>query len=130
MSTHSTIAVQYEDGTIQQSFCHWDGYLEHNGKILVDNYNTIDLAKTLIALGSISTLAERIFPGSGHSYNHPEKGVTVFYGRDRGDNDTEPEIFNSYADYEQNGGGEEFNYLFRNGHWECAFDDKIVDVES
>ena len=38
MGTRSTIALEYADGTVHQVYCHWDGYLEHNGRILQEHY--------------------------------------------------------------------------------------------
>ena len=34
MGTRSTIALEYADGTVEQVYCHWDGYVSHNGLIL------------------------------------------------------------------------------------------------
>ena len=42
MSTHSTIGLQHEDGTITAIYCHWDGTIEHNGRILVDHYGDVE----------------------------------------------------------------------------------------
>ena len=39
MATRSTIALEFADGTVQQVYCHWDGYIDHNGKILFENYS-------------------------------------------------------------------------------------------
>jgi len=59
-----------------------DGYVSHNGKILLENY---DRAKTLalVELGDISSLGEEIEPTGPHSFESPESGVTVAYHRDR-----------------------------------------------
>jgi hypothetical protein len=40
MGTRSTIAIQNADNTVTGIYCHWDGYVEHNGKILNENYTT------------------------------------------------------------------------------------------
>lgn len=123
MSTHSTIAVQLKDGSIKQVYCHWDGYIEHNGKLLVNHYNTQELAEELVSFGDISSLDERIVPVSSlHSVSNPERGVTAFYGRDRSEDDTAPSIHKDYLSYVR-GRREEYNYLFRDGRWECTFDD-------
>lgn len=58
MATRSIIAVQVENG-FDAIYCHHDGYLTHNGFILLKSYNTPSLAKELISLGDISSLAER-----------------------------------------------------------------------
>ena len=39
MGTRSSIAIKTEDG-IKAIYCHWDGYVDHNGKILKEFYNT------------------------------------------------------------------------------------------
>ena len=56
MATRSTIAVEHADGTVSQVYCHWDGYLTHNGQILLDHYDTQEKAEQLVSLGSISSL--------------------------------------------------------------------------
>ena len=129
MATHSTIAVQFEDGTIAQSYCHWDGYIANNGRLLAENYNSLEAAKELVSFGSISSLAERAVPSGPHSYSERESGVTVFYGRDRGEADTTADTYVDYHDYIRHCDGD-FNYLFRNGRWECTFLNRIVDVET
>ena len=40
MSTNSTINIQNEDGTVDSIYCHWDGYLEFNGKLLQQHYTS------------------------------------------------------------------------------------------
>ena len=87
MATRSTIAVQHADGTVSQIYAHWDGYLSHNGRILFEAYNTQERAEALVALGDISSLDRSIEQPAGHSFNKPVEGCTVFYGRDRGEED-------------------------------------------
>ena len=131
MATRSTIAVQHADGSVSQIYAHWDGYLSNNGKILVESYNTLAQAEALVALGDISSLDRSIECPSGHSFNSPAKGCTTFYGRDRGEEGTEPNVFETLSDYRTNFDGEEYNYLFRNGEWEVisyATDDQWLSV--
>lgn len=54
MSTNSHIGILYKNGEIEAVYCHWDGYLQHNGVILYDNLKTLDQVKSLIAKGNIS----------------------------------------------------------------------------
>lgn len=133
MSTHSTIAVQHADGSVSQCYCHWDGYLSHVGKMLANHYNTIEQAENLVSLGYISSLYCHNIPTGPHSYDNPEDGVTVYYGRDRGEEDVDSNVFSNFADFEENGMSEEFNYLFKDGKWECrqqrhSHDDFIPNV--
>jgi hypothetical protein len=60
MGTRSTIALEFADGTVEQVYCHWDGYLAHNGKILAKHYMDPFKVKELLALGGFSSLAETV----------------------------------------------------------------------
>ena len=54
MGTRSRIAVMH--GPVAKSvYCHWDGYLEHNGAILLEHYDS-SKANQLVALGDLSSL--------------------------------------------------------------------------
>jgi hypothetical protein len=56
MSTRSNIIIQNEDGLVHSIYCHYDGYVEHNGKILLENYTSRDEVVRLISLGDIKSL--------------------------------------------------------------------------
>ena len=134
MVTRSTIGVLNTDGSVTAVYCHWDGYPEHNGKILMENYTTEEKVRELIGLGSISSLGSKI--GEQHPFSKFElkqeapdfdelmamyaksesEGWTTFYGRDRGESDVRA---NTYDNVEQfvSEFGEEYNYLFINGTW-------------
>ncbi len=58
MSTRSNIAMENPDKTISAIYCHWDGYLKHNGEILQKYYQTPWNVKTLISLGNLSNLGK------------------------------------------------------------------------
>lgn len=121
MATRSTIAVQHADGTVSQVYCHWDGYLDHNGKLLQLNYNTQDKAEALVALGDISSLRESIEKPEGHTFDTAVDGYTIFYGRDRGETGTQAKKFKSFEEYKRKFQDEEYNYIYRNGEWFVEF---------
>ena len=56
MGTCSRIGIELPDHTVVSVYCHWDGYPEHNGKILVEHYQNRDDVQELIDGGSISSL--------------------------------------------------------------------------
>lgn len=86
MSTNAAIGIR-ENGIIRVVYCHWDGYPEYVGAILYGHYNSISKIKKLLALGSLSSLGERVEPRdpNNHSFDKPESGTTVAYHRDRGE---------------------------------------------
>lgn len=85
MATRSRIGIQNEDGSVTSVYCHWDGYPENNGDILVMHYKEREKVQKLIGLGSLSSLAPEIDAPEGHSYENPVYGVTIAYHRDRGE---------------------------------------------
>ena len=78
MATRSIIAVIEAKGiggaddTIKAIYCHNDGYLSNNGKILDQHYANEDKVNELLAGGDISSLKDTIED-------------TIFYHRDKGD---------------------------------------------
>ena len=91
MSTRSFIAKQIGKDAYLTVYCHSDGYLTYNGALLLDCYNTPEQVDELLKLGDLSYLAESLYPNPDypHSFDYGERqsGVTVAYGRDRGDKD-------------------------------------------
>ena len=125
MGTRSTIALEFADGTVQQVYCHWDGYLEHNGKILFENYSNPFILRDLIDLGDLSSLRPTI--GTKHAFSQfdlPKEEVEAFvkltedmctfYGRDRGELGTSAKKFKDFEDYKANHQYEEYEYILRN----------------
>ena len=51
MSTRSNIAIENQDGSITSLYCHFDGYLQHVGKILADNYSDPKMKSFLMGMG-------------------------------------------------------------------------------
>ncbi len=87
MATRSFIAKELPDGKFKYIYCHWDGYVDHNGRVLYYHYNDADKLEELLNLGPISSLAEKVKPDNDlpHSYAESQRDVTVAYARDRGD---------------------------------------------
>lgn len=129
-----------EDGSVISIYSHWDGYPTHHGDILLNNYMDAAKVASLIALGSISTLAENVDPdpkggeiveydyttgkatrkpsNGVHTFDNPQEGVVVAYGRDRGEdpNDVKPFVQKTVNAFVK-GDVEEWGYLFKDGKW-------------
>jgi hypothetical protein len=115
MSTRASIAVSH-GGNIKAIYCHFDGYLEHVGKMLHEHYNSAR-ANHLVSLGDLSQLHELIEPVFGdHSYNDPEDSVCIFYGRDRGDKDVSWQSFDNVKDW-LGSYDADFFYIMDKGVW-------------
>ena len=128
MATRSTIALEFADGTVQQVYCHWDGYLSNNGVLLQNYYSDPFVLRELIDLGDVSSLRPTI--GTAHPFSHFGTEITqedydtkygemtTFYGRDRGETGTGAKSFKDYADYVENFVHEEYAYILRtDGVW-------------
>ena len=89
MSTRSYICMEVGDNRYKTIYCHFDGYLDYNGKMLTEYYNDRARVEKLLELGDLSILREKIDPAPdrrhGFDFNEQQKDVCVFYGRDRGD---------------------------------------------
>jgi len=72
------------------TYTHLDGYPSWLGKILVEHYSDLNRLKELLSLGDTSVLYPALYPSEvegceKHSFDTPCDGVTIFYGRDRGE---------------------------------------------
>jgi len=131
MGTRSRIGVMHGD-VCKSVYCHWDGYLEHNGQILQEHYSSgqSPKANNLVALGDISSLGRLIgekHPFSPHTSAEDkaaheaasDAGWTTFYARDRGETGVEfatDLTFESFLDRVDECGAEYF-YIMRDGVW-------------
>lgn len=118
MATRSTIALEYADGTVGQIYAHWDGYLDHNGKILYMHYQDPFKVRELMDLGDVSSLHASL--GTKHDFDDREaaEGQCTFYGRDRGETGCEQRMFADFEAYARDHQYEEYEYILRkDGHW-------------
>jgi hypothetical protein len=92
-------------GTVCKSvYCHYDGYLEYTGKLLLDNYDSA-AANQLVALGDNSGVQKT-----------PE-GMN-FYS-DRGETDVSWQVAHTFEEFleQVNNCGGEYYYIMRDGEW-------------
>lgn len=115
MSTRSYIARQIGDDQYRSIYCHSDGYLTYNGALLLDHYNSPEKVDELLDLGDLSLLGEKPNPDPAqpHSFDYSKRqeGVTVAYGRDRGDEDTQARI-KTLAQLDDPGNWTDYVYLY------------------
>ena len=89
MGTRSYIGKDIGNGKYSVIFCQLESYLETNGRLLTEHYNTPEKVDALLALGDICFLGEKIEPDSslphdwyGKDY---QQDVTLAFGRDCGE---------------------------------------------
>jgi len=126
MGTRSTIGIQNEDGSVTGIYCHWDGYLSHNGRILAENYTDEAKVRELIGLGDISSLGAEI--GTAHDFDNAPKGETNAYARDRGERDVDARTAHNWRQFVAEN-GQEYDYLFTPGAgWQVSTYNGIYDL--
>ena len=97
MSTNSLVAFGHEDGTVTSSYVHYDGYATGVGEVLLENYNSKELARELATtLGYASSLNK-----------------TVTLSRKGRENSAEPEVYIDFLDFEE--------YIRENSHLEYVY---------
>jgi hypothetical protein len=111
MATRSTISVQMEPNKFLSIYCHFDGYPEHHGPILLENYNTYEKVMELMNLGDLSILGPNI--GSEHNFKSNDYNVCTAYGRDRNEKDTKAKTYDNSIDLKN----QQYAYLFKDGKW-------------
>jgi hypothetical protein len=113
MGTRSDIIVEQANGTWKRIYCHWDGYVSHNGRILFDHYNSAKLAEAVVKPGDMSSLGPKCSKPQGHSFDNRKPGYSVYYGRDRGETGTEGTIGASLSEvWPDTETGTEYTYVF------------------
>lgn len=131
--TRSQIGKIDKSGKIVSTYVHYDGYPE-NMVPLLKNYKDSKSVDQLLKLGKagISYLDAKI-GDKAMDFSNPEKGITLFYGRDRnekGDMTTKADVKNvaKYLKGVANQSGAEYAYLYdeRDGKWYMAdtYEDK------
>ena len=131
MGTRSRIGVMHGD-KVKSVYCHWDGYLKHNGLMLQEHYDSVK-ANQLVALGDLSSLRPEI--GDKHAFSQFDlraeevagfklltENMCTFYGRDRGEKGVEFQVAQTFDEFiEQcDNCAAEYYYIMRDGVWYCG----------
>ncbi len=103
MGTRSLVAVMHGD-VCKSVYCHYDGYLDYTGRILLEHYDSIK-ANELIARGDNSGIKETL-----EEMN--------FYA-DRGEEDVSWQVAHSFEEFLEQVEGccGEYYYVMRDGVW-------------
>ena len=103
MGTRSRVAVMHGD-VCKSVYCHYDGYLEHTGEILLKHYDSIK-ANQLIAQGDNSGVQETI--------------EEMRFYKDRGEDDVDFRVAHSFREFidQVQSCFAEYYYVMRDGEW-------------
>lgn len=117
MATRSHIGRLNLDGTVDFIYCHFDGYPNCNGRILIEHYTTIDKVNQLLELGGLSCLGAEI--GEKQDFDAPKlsRDWCLAYGRDRGKKDIDKQTTTLSKFIENN--DVDYAYMFDGDYWEC-----------
>lgn len=115
MGTRCLIRAKLKDMTYSEVYCHFDGYTEGVGAILLSNYNSQEKIEELISYGDMSVL-------------RPDVRNTVFYHRDKGEplrirNETNLEKFTENPSDRL----QEYEYFWDGYNWEVNFYGSIYE---
>lgn len=113
MSTRSAIGYIQRNGNIRAVYCHFDGYLSNNGRLLIENYD-LDGVKAICNLGDMSSLGETI-----------EK--CEFYGRDRHESSVQARQCESIDDYISTFSDCDYFYLLDDKKWFVITNNRSVN---
>jgi hypothetical protein len=126
MGTRSRIGVMHGN-KVKSIYCHWDGYIEGVGATLLKHYDSAK-ANHLVALGDMSSLQADI--GEKHAFSKHDKVTGIehrehndewctFYGRDRGEKDTEFKVATTFDEFLEQCDlcGAEYYYIMQDGVW-------------
>lgn len=133
MGTRSRIGIELKDSSIVSVYCHYDGYPEHNGKILTNLYTTREQVSNLIDGGSMSSLhtshvwetkavrdenGEIVTTEDGSWMYEPTRSEQPLYHTERGEELNVEHT--SFDEFVSGNSGEEYAYLYdRNGNWKA-----------
>ena len=103
MGTRSRVGVMHGD-IVKSVYCHYDGYLEHTGRVLLERYNSAK-ANELVALGDNSGVQETI--------------EEMNFYKDRGETDVGWQVAHTFEEFleQVEGCGCEYYYIMRDGVW-------------
>lgn len=104
--TTAIIGFTNPDGTIKSIILNSDGFPDHAGEMLVEHFNTPELASRLIDGGDLRSIDTTI--------------ETCEYYKDRtGEewDDIKPVIYRSFGAFLNNKAGTDYLYLYQDGKW-------------
>jgi len=106
MSTRGRIAIKRKDGSYLSVYHHSDSYPEYLGKLLINHYNDEQKLLDAIMLGDSSAWNETI-------------EENVYYGRDCGEQNTQPLVSLTIQDLLDDGTSswEQYVYVRENAEW-------------
>ena len=134
MGTRSRIGIQLKDNSVLSVYCHYDGYPEFNGRVLRDNYDTVEKVRNLIDGGDMSCT----WTNAGwNNETLPESGPLHYTARGESLESNAPRYDESIFDFLDKKNNEEYAYIWTvNNEWKCldmhSFDDskspEVVEI--
>ena len=119
MGTRSLIGKQLSDGSILAVYCHYDGYPSYNGRMLRDNFDTVEKVNKLIDGGDMSCT----WTNAGwNNETLPESGPLYYTMRGESLESVAPQLYkdlNEFLCAADDNYGAEYTYHYVNSEWVC-----------
>ena len=101
MGTRSFITIKHKDNTYSGVYCHWNGSVEHNGKILKEDYQARSKVVDLIDGGDMSSLKtnttwESTFKEDAYTNTREEQPLYYYERGDIDDDSVYPKHFKNH----------------------------------
>ena len=115
MATRYMIAFDNGD-ELYAIYSHSDGYLSHNGRILLNHYDDIEKVEELMDLGNLSVLGKKI--GEKQNFDiFEDREACLAYGRDRGETGQEAGKYISLIEATMEFSDCDYFYVFDGHKW-------------
>ena len=106
MATKCIIGIKRESGTVDSIICWSDGYPDHMGPVLTENYETPEKAEAMLAGGDLNfldtTLAKSI-------YEHRDRKADW--------EKCKPQTYNNVGSFLRSSFDFDYAYIFMDGQW-------------
>jgi hypothetical protein len=128
MATRSMIGVQRDNGTIEAIYCHWDGYIEHHGPILLNAYNGPRKIEALIRQGDLSSLGRKLVEDSTGAKD--EDVCSNINGYDMTDPHYNVKVYDDIHDLRDRQDWCEYFYVHKEGRWYVTSSDETDELRT
>jgi hypothetical protein len=128
--SRATISVINEDGTIETISVRYDGHWTYTGVMLIENYDSECLARSLVRLGDLISIGEIIsqYPRYDSELERDLSICKTVSGSLRNKRN-KARTYSSFSEFDaSDDSGMESEYFYRSGRWYEYTEDQFEDI--